>query len=239
MTLEILFEDDALLAVNKPAGLLVAPDRWDKHRENILAQLAVARPGQYLANVHRLDYNTTGVFVLAKTKAALVHVARQFLDRTTRKTYLALVHGLPATLQIELPIGPHPKRPGHSRIDPRAGKPATTVLHIAETYRRHSLLRVDLRTGRQHQVRVHLQAIGTPVVGDADYGGGPLLLSAIKRNYKAKADEPERPLLARPALHAEELTLTHPTTGAPVTLRAAWPHDLEVAVKYLHRFAPA
>lgn len=231
---EILFEDESLLALNKPAGLLVTPDRWDKQREHLLALLAVARPGQYLANVHRLDFNTTGILLLAKTKPALVNVVRQFNDRTTRKKYVTLVHGLPEKLAIELPIGPHPKHPGLVRIA-RDGKPSTTRVQITERYRRHTLLEVELLTGRQHQIRVHLQAVGSPVVGDADYGGQPLLLSELKRGYKAK--DVERPLLARPGLHAEQLTLAHPVTGGELTLRADWPHDLEVAVKYLRRFS--
>lgn len=233
----VLHEDDALLAINKPAGLLVAPDRWDKQRDNLMSLLAVARPGEYLANVHRLDFNTTGIFLLAKTKPALVHVVRQFNDRTTQKTYIALCHGLPAQLTIELPIGKHPRHPGLVRIDSRAGKPAKTVIRVIEKFDRHTLLEIELHTGRQHQIRVHLQAAGTPLVGDADYGGAPLLLSQIKRRYKAKPGEVERPLLARPALHAERLTLTHPVSGEPLTIQADRPHDLEVAIKYLRRFS--
>jgi RluA family pseudouridine synthase len=235
--LEILFEDDFLLALNKPAGLLVTPDRWDKQRDNLMGLLATARPGQYLANVHRIDFNTTGVLLLAKTKPALVNMVRQFNDRQTRKTYIGLVHGLPSQLTIELPIGPNPKRLGLSRIDLKNGKPSTTIATVTERYRRHTLLQVNLLTGRQHQIRVHFQAVGCPLVGDADYGGGPLLLSEIKRGYKVKDGAVERPLLYRPALHAEQLTLAHPVTGESLTIRADWPRDLELAVKYLRRYS--
>jgi RluA family pseudouridine synthase len=233
---EILYEDDALLALNKPVGLLVTPDRWNKQREHLVALLAIARPGQYLANAHRLDFNTGGVLLFAKTKPALVHLVRQFNDRTTRKKYVALVHGMPEKLTIELPLAPHPKRPGLMRVA-QDGKPAATRVQITERYRRHTLLEVELLTGRQHQIRVHLRAIGCPLVGDADYGGAPLLLSQLKRDYKTKDGEVERPLLARPALHAEELTLAHPVTGESLTVRADWPHDFEVAVKYLRRYS--
>lgn len=238
--MEILFEDDSLLALNKPAGLLVAPDRWDKQRENLMGLLATARPGQYIANAHRLDFNTTGVFLLAKSMEALVHLTRQFNERTTKKTYVALSSGqaVQNEFTIDLPIGPHSKR-GLSRVDHKGGKEAKSVVRIVERFRRHTLFHVDLMTGRQHQIRVHLQSLGFPLVGDADYGGAPLLLSQIKRGYKAKDGEEERPLLTRPALHAEWLTIQHPVTGEDLTVQAPWPRDLEVVVKYLRRYASA
>lgn len=233
----VLHEDETILALNKPAGLLIAPDRWDKRRDNIMTLLAAARPGEYLANVHRLDFNTSGVFLLAKTKPALIQIARQFHDHTVRKTYTALVQGFPENQTIELPIGPSARHRGLVRIDHKAGKPATTIIRVTEKYRQHSLLTVEIQTGRQHQIRVHLQAIGYPVVGDTDYGGLPLLLSQIKRKYKAKEEEEERPLIAKPALHAEQLTINHPATNTPVTIKADWPKNLAVAVKYLRQYA--
>jgi RluA family pseudouridine synthase len=237
--IEVLYEDDDLMAINKRVGLLVAPDRWDKKKENVMGLLQATQPAQYLANVHRLDKNTSGVFLLAKNKPALVKLVRQFSARTTHKTYAALIHGAPLddTTTIDLPISPHFKRAGLSRIDRKAGKPAMTIARVAERFPYHTLLNIELHTGRLHQVRVHLQAIGCPLVGDADYGGEPLLLSQIKPKYKAKDGEVERPLLDRPALHAEELTVQQPTTNEPVTIRAPWPKDLTVAVKYLRMFA--
>ena len=121
-------------------------------------------------------------------------------------------------MTIDLPIGQHPKVRGLARIDHGRGQEARTVVEIQEKFRGYSLLKVIIETGRMHQVRVHLQAIGCPLIGDADYGGAPLLLSQIKKKYKAKEDEPERPLLDRPALHAEQLTFAQPTTGAPITI---------------------
>jgi len=232
---EILFEDADLLAVNKPAGLLSVPDRWDKEKENLVEMLQTARPGQQIANVHRLDRNTTGVFLLAKTEEAFRRVTLQFREHQTRKLYLALVHGDIAEQErvIDLPIGPHPKMVGISRIDEKHGKPARSIVRVKERFRGYTLIEVEIESGRQHQVRVHCQHIGHPLVGDADYGGRPLLLSQIKRKYRLKEGREERPLMDRPALHAASLTLPVP----PVTITAPLPKDLTVALKYLRMFA--
>jgi 23S rRNA pseudouridine1911/1915/1917 synthase len=237
----ILHEDDDLLALDKPAGLLAVPDRFDKNRSNIMSLLEAARPGEWLANVHRLDFNTSGVFVVVKRQEAFRELARQFRERETRKQYVAVAQRIPpeSPMTIDLPIGQHPKVRGLARIDHGRGQEARTVVEIQEKFRGYSLLKVIIETGRMHQVRVHLQAIGCPLIGDADYGGAPLLLSQIKKKYKAKEDEPERPLLDRPALHAEQLTFAQPTTGAPLTIVAPWPKDLTLAVKYLRKFVPA
>jgi RluA family pseudouridine synthase len=248
---QVVYEDADLLAISKPAGLLVAPDRWDKSRENLMGLLdAAIRAGmawtresgiRYLANVHRLDFETTGVLLLAKNREALTKVARQFGRREVGKTYVALAWGRPAQPQmtIDLKISPHPRFPGLAAIDKRHGKPATTLLTLVESFRNCSLVRLQLLTGRPHQARVHLHAIGCPLVADRDYGrGDPLLLSQIKPHYRMK-DKGERPLMGRTALHAERLEVTQPTTGLPAVIEAPWPKDFVVAVKYLRMFAPA
>jgi RluA family pseudouridine synthase len=247
--LEILHEDDLLLAVNKPPGLLIAPDRWDKNRPNLMTLLQTAiRDGQpwtrerhltYLANVHRLDIGTSGVLLLAKTRETLVHLAQQFFHHTPEKHYLALTEGiLPGPeLLIDQPIGQNPHQPGKCRIDPRNGKPAQTRIQLLERFRHHSLVDAELLTGRQHQVRVHLQFTGCPLIADPDYGSGkPLLLSQIKPGYKATAHG-ERPLIGRPALHAWRLKVQHPGTGATIAIEAPAPDDFILALKYLRRFA--
>jgi RluA family pseudouridine synthase len=256
--IEVLYEDDDLLALNKPAGLLAVPDRFDKTRPDLMSLLQAARPAEFLANVHRLDFNTSGVFVVARNSETFRKLVRQFRDRATRKTYVAICHGCPAVSvvgaisnrglaptdrqSIDLPIGRHPKIPGHARIDHAHGSNARSVVSVREKFRGFALVEVVIETGRMHQVRVHLQAIGCPLVGDTDYGGEPLLLSQLKRGYKPKDDESERPLLDRPALHAEQLTLIRPMEGEPpgepLTITAPRPKDLTVALKYLRRFAP-
>jgi len=242
-SVEVLHETDEFLALNKPAGLLAVPDRFDKARPNLMALLQAARPDEWLANVHRLDFNTSGVLVIARNRDAFRALTRQFRNRETRKTYAAIVRGMLETspLTIDLLIGPHPKFPGLARVDLAHGSEARSIVTVREKFRGFTLLEVVIETGRLHQIRVHLQAIGCPVVGDPDYGGAPLFLSQLKRKYKAKEEEEERPLLDRPALHAEQLTLIRPREGKPpgepLTITAPWPKDLTVALKYLRRFA--
>lgn len=247
---EILHEDDDILAVNKPAGMLVAPDRWDKTRENLMGLLhaavrhqrpwVVERGISYLANVHRLDAGTSGVLLLARNKPALTNLANQFRGRHPRKAYVALVSGVPPEpeMEINLPLAPSLLHPGLSEVSASRGKPAVTRISLLERFKGYSLLRAEPATGRLHQIRVHLREAGCPLVADPDYGSGlPLLLSKLKKRYKMKA-EGERPLMARPALHAEQLEFIHPSTGQSILITAPWPKDLTVAVKYLRRYAP-
>lgn len=234
MKLEVLYEDSDLLAVNKPAGLLAVPDRWDKSKENLVALLQAERPRQYLSNVHRLDRDTSGVFLLAKNSDCFRRLTLQFREQQIHKWYWALVHGEfeHESLLVDEPIGPDRHRPGCSRLD-RHGKPARSLLRPLKRFRGYTWMEVETESGRLHQVRVHCQAVGHPLVGDTEYGGAPLFLRSLKRGYKAKANEPERPLIARPALHAARLTLCDP----PLTITAPLPKDLRVALKYLEKFA--
>jgi 23S rRNA pseudouridine1911/1915/1917 synthase len=243
----VIFEDDVLMVIDKPAGLLVAPDRWDKSRDNLMDLLhdgikagkewAQKTGISYLANAHRLDVDTSGVLVLARTRETLIALVNQFSQRQTRKVYLALMGGGPEkeTTEIELPIGPHPIRPGLSVIDRNTGKAAHSIVRVLERFSRHTLAEVEILTGRHHQIRVHLQTLGCPLVGDRLYGGKSLLLSSLKPGYKMKP-EGEKPLIGRPALHAWRLTLTHPVRGDEMTLEAPLPKDLTVGLKYLRQF---
>jgi RluA family pseudouridine synthase len=247
--LQVLYWDRDVLAIDKPAGLLTVPDRWDKDRENLMGLLFEAIREQrawvrdleltHVSNAHRLDAGTSGVLLLARHKAALVNLARQFREQHPRKTYVALVQGAPPKeeFDVSLRILPHPFRRGLSIGDRLKGKEARTRFKVLERFRGHALIEAEPGTGRLHQIRVHLKESGCPLVADPDYGSGqPLLLSGLKRHYKMKA-EGERPLMGRPALHAARLEVLHPATGAPLVIEAPWPKDLTVAVKYLRKFA--
>ena len=245
----VLFEDESLLALDKPGGLLTSPDRYDPQRPNLMKLLhhgiAAGKPWarerglNYLMNAHRLDFETSGVILLAKTKPALVSLANLFGSEKPLKQYIALVQGTPKAEEfaVDAPLAPHPVKTGLMRVDVKHGKRSRTRFEVLEKFSGWTLLRCEPLTGRTHQIRVHLRHAGCPVVGDELYGGRPLWLSRLKRDYRLKRGREERPLIARVALHAEHLTLPHPVTGETLTITAPWPKDLKVAVKYLRQFA--
>jgi 23S rRNA pseudouridine1911/1915/1917 synthase len=247
----VLFEDDHLLALNKPTGLLVSADRRDLEKPNLIKLLHAAiadglpwvkqRGLSYVMNAHRLDSETSGVILLAKSKSALVYLANLFGTETPIRKYLALVRGDPAQEQFEVDakLAPNTVQLGLMRVDPKGGKRSRTKFQVMERFSRWTLLRCEPLTDRTHQIRVHLRYVGCPLVGDRLYGGKQLLLSRLKSGYRLKPNRQERPLLDRAALHAEQLTLPHPVTSELLTITAPLPKDLLVALKYLRRYATA
>jgi 23S rRNA pseudouridine1911/1915/1917 synthase len=247
----VLFEDDHLLALDKPAGLPVSPDRSDPQRPCLMQLLhdaiAAGKPWarerslNYLMNAHRLDPEMSGVILLAKNKPALIALANLFGSEKPANRYNALVRGEPTEKQfvVDAKIAPHPVKPGLMHVDSKNGKKSKTQFEVLETFPRcgYALLKCVPLIGRTHQIRVHLRYAGFPVVGDSLYGGKPLWLSRLKPDYRLKPGREERPLISSAALHAEELSLPHPVTGAAVTITAPWPKDLKVAVKYLRLYA--
>lgn len=259
----VLHQDDDLLAFDKPAGLLIAPDRWDKTRANLMG-IVHARLGHHVANVHRLDADTSGVVLCAKNKPALDFLSGQFQSKTAQKTYLALCYvppveeamkvappardhtgRLPDAFTVELALGEDEQRPGRMRVfKRRGGKPCVSNFRTLERFhdrsgRAFAWVECAPLTGRTHQLRVHLAAAGAPILADPFYGvpGVELKLSDLKRGYKGRAEE--RPLIQRLALHAAALVVKHPTTREPVRIEAPLPHDFEVALRQLRRFAAA
>ena len=247
----VLYEDDALFALDKPAKLLTSPDRYDANRPNLMrilhrdiergAPWARERNLTYLANAHRLDFETSGVLLLAKSKPALIALANDFGGEKAQKTYIALVGGTPEedSFHTEAKLAPHPVKPGLMRVDPKRGKKSRTDFSVLEKFVGYTLLRCEPRTGRTHQIRVHLRHLGLSIVGDETYRGAPLFLSHLKKDYQHKRHVPEQPLIGRVALHAESLIVAQPISGESVRIQAPWPNDLEVALKYLRKFAAA
>lgn len=246
--LPVLFEDEHLIAVDKPSGLLTSPDRYDPNRPNLMKLLhagieagkpwAKERSLSYLMNAHRLDFETSGIILLAKSKPVLVELANLFGSEKPLKKYAALVRGTPAEdhFEVDQKLAPHPTKIGLMRVDPKRGKRSRTAFLVLEKFSRFTLLRCEPLTGRTHQIRVHLQFCELPIVGDALYGGRPLFLSSLKKGYVLKPGREERPLMGRVALHAEALELTHPITGQTVSINCPWPKDLQVTLKYLRQF---
>jgi 23S rRNA pseudouridine955/2504/2580 synthase/23S rRNA pseudouridine1911/1915/1917 synthase len=248
----VLYEDAHLLALDKPAGLPVSPDRSDPARPSLMTLLhqgierqapwARERSLAYLMNAHRLDPAASGVLLLARDKPTLIALAALFGTESPSQVYVALVRGSvnQSTFACDAKLAPHPLRPGHLRVDPQNGKRSRTEFAVRETFSSGCLL-LECRpmTARPHQIRAHLKHLRLPVVGDDQYGGAPLWLSTLKPAYHLKPGRAERPLISRPALHAEQLLFQRPGAGDTVKIQAPWPKDLTVSVKYLRRWSPA
>lgn len=210
MDLDILFEDDALLAINKPAGIVVHPGAGHAQGTLVAGVLHYLgalpesddpiRPGV----VHRLDKETSGVILIAKTRRAHAALVEAFKNRSIEKTYLAVTCGIPKVSLIDRPIGRHPKRREKMAVCDQGGKNAVTRVTIAHSDKGLSLVYAFPITGRTHQIRVHLQSIGTPVLGDEVYGR--------KKNQNLPLH-----------LHAWKISLQHPVTKERLTIEAPSP----------------
>ncbi len=236
LPLTIVYEDRDLLVVNKPPGLVVHPGAGHRqgtllnallHHCPDLAEIGeVSRPGL----VHRLDKDTSGLLVVAKTELAHQALVRQFQEHTITKKYLALVWGrLPAReRQIDRQVGRHPTARRKMSAHPRRGKAALTLWRVLKEFTGPlTLMELTPETGRTHQLRVHLASEGHPVLGDATYGGG---VSRLKGNPRLKD---LAPLVRRQLLHAWQLGFTHPRNGEPLTWEAPPPEDFQKVLKYL------
>jgi 23S rRNA pseudouridine1911/1915/1917 synthase len=229
LPLQVLHDDEDVVVLDKPAGMVVHPGAGHgqgtlvnallHHVKDLSGIGGELRPGI----VHRLDKGTSGVMVVAKHDAAHQELARQFHDREVEKEYVALVWGtVHQRKRIDLPIGRDPVR--REKISTRARRARTAVTRV--TWARHlpgiSILRVAIATGRTHQIRVHLSAIGHPIVGDSLYGG-----------VRTRVPQRLRPVLRldRPFLHAERLAFTHPRTGERLTFTAPLPDDLQSVLR--------
>jgi 23S rRNA pseudouridine1911/1915/1917 synthase len=239
LALDILHEDDDVIVLNKPAGLVVHPAPGHASGTLVNALLhhcptigpigGELRPGI----VHRLDKDTSGVLVVAKTAAAHAHLAAQFASRSIRKIYLAVVHGeMTADRgEIELPIGRHPVDRKRMSISSRKPRMAETRWEVRERYKGLTLVELNLKTGRTHQARVHCAAINHAILGDPVYAG--------RKVYRA----PTAAALAlirqvkRQMLHAWRLTCIHPSRLVPVDFEAALPHDMDQLIVHLRRLS--
>jgi 23S rRNA pseudouridine1911/1915/1917 synthase len=248
--LTILYEDEAIVVVDKRAGMIVHPAKG--HWEGTLASALAhhfgplstrggpTRPGI----VHRLDRETSGVIVVAKNDQAHDALAAQFKSREVKKEYLAIVLGVPDRDRdvVDEPIGDHPtnrEKKAIRREDPKA-RQAVTVFETVERFVGYSLIRALPRTGRTHQIRIHLAHIRHPVLCDKLYGGGRTKITELDLIPAAKIGKNEQAtaenILVRHALHAHRLTITNPTTGQPMQFEAPLPSDLEITLTALRHW---
>jgi 23S rRNA pseudouridine1911/1915/1917 synthase len=236
---EIVFHDDALLAVNKSSGLAVLSGRG--RRENLLGLLA-ADPdlkGIRPLMVHRIDADTSGIMIFALSEDSQKALAEQFRNRTVTKEYLALVRGTPLheSGSVDLPVGQDPHNKNRMVIRGLEPKKSRTKWVVATRFKGVTLLKVYPVTGRRHQIRVHLKAMGYPLAVDPYYGGTSLLLSEFKKHYKVGKYQEERPLMSRLTLHANSIKFLHPTTAQELTLTADLPKDFSSTLTALEKWA--
>ncbi|WP_444895249.1 23S rRNA pseudouridine(1911/1915/1917) synthase RluD [Microbulbifer sp. SSSA005] len=237
LDLNIMYEDDSLMVVNKPAGLVVHPAAGNPDG-TLLNGLLYHNPAQELIPragiVHRLDKDTSGLMVVAKTLAAQTHLVDQLKQRTVSRQYDALVQGYITTAgRVDAPIGRHRQNRLKMAVLDFGGKEAITHYRVQERYSAYTLLRCKLETGRTHQIRVHMAHIRHPLVGDPLYGGRP------KLPPEASADLVEAlQSFPRQALHAAELALVHPTSGQDMHWCAPMPADMQALLDQLRADEP-
>ena len=241
----ILHRDEHFLALDKTAGLASVRERWTDNDSALVVVWDLLRAVDPDARkprvVHRLDKETSGVIVFATSLVAARSLSRQFREREVEKTYLALVRGTPhqESGTIDLKLGDDPYHPGRSVVARKRGKVAITDWERTETFAGYALLTVRPKTGRMHQIRVSLAHEGYPLVVDPAYAGGRTLhLSELKRNYKKKKGQEERPLIARVSLHAAAIAFKHPITGERIEIETPPPKDFNLALKYLRKYRP-
>jgi 23S rRNA pseudouridine1911/1915/1917 synthase len=238
----ILYQDEAILVLNKPPHLTVHPGAGQRHGTLVSALLHLSpdrlssvggseRPGI----VHRLDKDTSGVIVIARTDAAHRNLSKQFHDRVVSKRYVAITDRVPKKKKgvIEKPLGRHPKDRKRQAVV-EGGRASKTGYEVTEAFARHAFVELRPETGRTHQIRVHLKSLGTPIIADATYGRGTSFTTHDAGLPSEPGAEPEV-LLERQALHAARLELVHPLSGERVVFEAPLPADMQACLTALRK----
>jgi 23S rRNA pseudouridine1911/1915/1917 synthase len=238
----VIYEDDALVVVNKPSGLVVHPAHGNRDGTLVNAllgrgtSLSATGAGDRPGVVHRLDKDTSGVIVLARTDAAFQSLAAQFKQHEVEKTYHAIVHGhvRASSIVVDEPIARHPVHRQRMAVVPSRGRPARTDVFVVDTYHHFDYIRVSTHTGRTHQIRVHMAHVGNPLLGDPVYGGRRQRGLASQTRVRTTFERLMK-LVPRHALHASRLSFTHPVTQSRVTFSTALPADMRLALETLYR----
>jgi len=233
---KVIYNDDAFVVLNKKSGLLVAADRYDADAPRL--DLEAEKEFGKLYAVHRIDKDTSGIVIYAKTEDAHRNLSLQFQNREVQKVYHCLVNGHPLweTLHVTLPLMPDGDKRHRTVVDRRFGKESVTDFRLIGNCGPYSWVEARPHTGRTHQIRAHLSNNGLCIVCDPLYSGNqkPIRLSDFKRKWNGDPFE-ETPLLSRLALHAYSITITHPATGEKVTYIAPYPKDLDATRNQLRK----
>lgn len=230
----VIYSDEDIVVLNKKSGILIAADRYnpDAPRLDLLAEEEFGK----LYAVHRIDKDTSGLIVYARNPEAQKIISMQFENREVHKTYHALVCGHPMweDLHVDLALEPDGDARHRTVVNKKFGKTSVTDFHCAGNCGPYSWIIAEPKTGRTHQIRVHLAANGLSIVCDPLYSGNqkPIRLSEIKKKWNGDEYE-ERPLLSRLALHAYKIEFTHPKTNEKVSFKAPYPKDMEATRKQL------
>lgn len=229
----IIYEDNAIIAINKPPFIASLHERLDTNIQSIIQLVKDVNPDYALC--HRLDRETSGVMLVAKNAEAYRDLAIQFEKRTVKKIYHAVVSASVAldNLVVDLPLYTDSKR--RVQISKKSGKPSLTIFNTLKQYKHFSLLACEPQTGRLHQIRVHAASQNLPLVCDELYGGKVPELSLIKRKVKYGADETNKPMMSRVALHAYSISFESPDKGS-VSVHAPYPKDFNVLIKLLEKY---
>jgi len=233
----IIWEDEHMLVVNKAAGVLSIPDRYDPEKSNL--QSLLSKQFGQIWTVHRIDKDTSGLICFAKTEQAHKALSQQFAAHEPQKIYLAITNGQLSNDEgvIEHKLAQDPIKKGRVVVAAK-GKVAITHYQIAERFGTHTAVQVQIKTGRTHQIRVHLQALGHPILADPFYSPKPhFFVSSIKKKkYQKSKHSVERPLLSRTALHAFQLRIKHPMSGEELNFEASLPKDMRAVVNQLRKW---
>ena len=240
--LTVVYQDDDIVVVNKPAGLVVHPAHGNPGGTLVNAllgrgvTLATLGSPQRPGIVHRLDKDTSGLMVVARTDNAYGRLVEGLKDREVRKEYHAIVRGNigRASMSIDAPIGRHPVERQRMTVPKTGGKAAVSQLIVVDSYSHFDYIRVAIYTGRTHQIRVHMSHVSHPLLGDPVYGGRQVKGRASGSRTRATYEKLSK-IMHRQALHASLLSFSHPVTGRQLTFRVALPDDMRLALETLYR----
>jgi len=235
--IEIIYEDNDIIVVNKPANFLSTSDRFDKEKPNVVTHLRERY--EEVFTVHRLDKETSGILCFARTSAAHKDLSQQFQDRKVKQLYWVIIQGIliPTEGSIDKAIAPHPVIQGKVIVTNK-GKKSLTHYKVVEQFKNFCLVEADIKTGRTRQIRVHFESIGFPLAVDKIYGSySAFNLSQIKfKGFNLGKDQEERPLMTRTSLHSYQLDIIHPSTKESTTFLAPPPKDFRAVLKQLQKW---